>query len=256
MAVSGVRERFNDFVATHEVGWELTMALLAVVYVATGLLADSPEVELLDLGLTSIFVAEFVSRFAAAHDRRAYLRGHWIDLVALVPLARGARLLRLLRLLRLVRAFAGAYRVLTHVERLVQHRGLVLLFTSWLAVMAISSMALYLAERGVPESNVDSFDDALWWGIVTLTTVGYGDVVPHTIEGKLAATVLMLLGIGLFAGITATITSIVLAGRAQTSDPVDQLRRLSELRENGSLTAAEFDKLKSALISRALRSSE
>jgi hypothetical protein len=61
-------------------------------------------------------VAEFVNRILAAHDRTKYLRGHWIDVVALAPPLREARLLRLLRLLRLVRAFAGVYRASMHVQ--------------------------------------------------------------------------------------------------------------------------------------------
>jgi Ion transport protein. len=74
-----------------------------------------------DLGLTIIFVAEFASRFAASFDRVAYLRGHWIDLFALIPAVRGVRVLRLLRLLRLLRAFAGLYRTLEHFERMARH---------------------------------------------------------------------------------------------------------------------------------------
>lgn len=151
-------------------------------------------------------MAEFASRLVAAPSRSAYLRGHWVDLIALIPTTRGTRLLRLLRLLRLVRAFAGVYRVLLHLEAVTRHRGLAAMFAAWLAIMVVCSAALYVAEQGV-NAAVENPLDALWWGIVTLTTVGYGDVYPVTTEGRIAAAALMLLGVTLFAGITATITS-------------------------------------------------
>ncbi len=132
-----MRERFNAFVVRHEVPWELTMAVLAILFVVVGFASDdagpglAPSLEAIDLALTAVFVAEFTSRFLASHDRLGYLRGHWIDLVALIPSGRGLRLLRLVRLLRRVRAFAGIYRVLIHYERMARHGRLVGLFVAW-----------------------------------------------------------------------------------------------------------------------------
>jgi voltage-gated potassium channel len=110
--------------------------------------------------------------------------------------------------------------------------------------MLVSSIALFVAEKGVNET-VDSPFDALWWGVTTLTTVGYGDVVPVTPEGRIAAAVLMLLGISLFAAITATITGYILESRHEADEPtgaslVDELERLSRLHSAGSLTEDEF----------------
>jgi voltage-gated potassium channel len=220
------------------------MAVLAIVFVVVGFALDGADptmrqaLEAIDTTLTIIFVAEFTTRFASAWDRRAYLHAHFVDLLALIPAVRGVRLLRLLRLLRLIRAFSGVYRATQHVERLVRHRGLALLFVSWLAVMVICSIFLYVAENGVNKA-ITSPLDAFWWGIVTLTTVGYGDVYPVTGEGRVAAAVLMLLGISLFSGITATLTSILLAGR----DPEpsgDRLRILAALHRDGLLTDDEY----------------
>lgn len=246
VAQTSVRDRYNAFIERHDVAWELTFAALAVGYVAVGFIADDapPDqarfLSIVDAGLTGIFVAEFSTRIYAAPDRQRYLRNHWIDLVALIPAIREVRILRLLRLLRLVRAFAGIYRALQHFERLARHRGLAALYTAWLAVMVICSILLYAAENGINEA-VKSPLDALWWGIVTITTVGYGDVYPVTTEGRIAAAALMLLGIGLFSAITATVTSFMLTDREHHPDPSEKLHRsLADLHDAGLLTDSEY----------------
>jgi voltage-gated potassium channel len=245
-----LRDRYLAFISRHEVVWELTFAALAVVFVIVGFAESSPGIELFDWVLTGIFAAEFVSRLAASHDRRAYLRGHWIDAVALVPTVRGVRVLRLLRLLRLVRAFAGIARVIAGIARMAKHRGLVWLFAAWAAVMVLCSLALYGAEHG-SNPAVNSPLDALWWGVTTMTTVGYGDVAPTTVEGRLAAVILMILGIGLFSAVTATITSFLLETERS---PLDDLAKLGDVRDRGLITEAEFERAR-AVLARNLSSS-
>jgi hypothetical protein len=87
------RDSYTSFVERHEIAWELTMGALALVWVALGFLIDQlgeglrPDLEMAELMLTGVFVAEFASRLFAAHDRVQYLRGHFIDALALVPLS-------------------------------------------------------------------------------------------------------------------------------------------------------------------------
>jgi voltage-gated potassium channel len=283
------RDAFNQWFLTHEVAWELFMAALAIVYVALGFIADDveaaaadrPEINAAELALTAAFAVEFAARVLAARVRVGYLKGHWIDLVALVPPIRGARVLRLLRLLRLVRAFAGIYRAGMHIGGLARHRGFAWLLVAWLGVMAVCSAWMYVAEHGGPGSLIENPFDAFWWGVVTLTTVGYGDVVPHTTEGRIAAMCLMLLGIGLFGAITATITSYFLSSdlrrmeskveadvvldttmekrtapsategprlgegtSSASSTLVSELERLAALHRSGALTPDEFGRAK------------
>src|SRR5439155_3751722 len=133
--------------------------------IGSGARADLERVE---LAITGVFVLEFGSRLIAAHDRSQYLRGHWIDAVALVPPIRAVRVLRLLRLLRLVRAFAGFYRAAMHVQGLARHRGFAWLIVSWLSIMVVCSAFVYQAEHGVNKLLSSPFD-ALWWGVTTLT---------------------------------------------------------------------------------------
>src|SRR5438046_2188255 len=86
------------------------------------------------------------------------------------------------------------------------HRGFAWLIVASASIMVVCSAFVYQAEHGVNKLLASPFD-ALWWGVTTLTTVGYGDSYPVTQDGRLGAMLLMLLGIGLFSAITATITS-------------------------------------------------
>ena len=251
-----VRSRYNAFVDEHQVSWELAMAVLAIAYVALGFVADgappeyAPALGLAETALTALFVAEFASRFLASRNRLSYLRGHWIDLVALIPVARGLRVMRLIRLLRLVRAFAGVNRMISQSERLIEHRGLGTLIVACLGVMVLTSAGFYAVESDANEA-LKSPLEALWWGIATLTG-GDPGVQAITWEGRVATGILLLIGIALFSGITATITSFMLVTRERPKemrpDAAERLRRIAELRDRGILTAEEFEAKKAELL--------
>ena len=254
-----MRDRYNAFIRRHDIAWELAMAFLAIVYVAIGFALDDPAVAVdpafavIEPVLTTVFALEFITRFGASYDRARYLRGHWIDLVALLPATRGFRLARLLRLLRLIRAFAGIHRAVGQMERLAQHRGLATLIVAWAGVTVICCMALYAVERDVNPAIASPFD-ALWWGVATLSTVGYGDVYPLTPEGRLAATALMILGIGLFTAITAVATSFLISQRDDApdaaTDPIALIERLATLSRDGAITTEEFEAKRTQLLAR------
>jgi voltage-gated potassium channel len=249
---TAVKARYRAFVDRHEVAWELSFAALAVVFVALAFVPlgpgglDESAVFAVEWLITIAFVLEFGSRLWAAQSRPAYLRGHWVDLISCIPPVRWFRFFRLLRLLRLVRAFAGVGRAVTHAERLAKHRGLVWLFVAWAGVMLLCSVALYAAENGVNKA-IEGPLDALWWGLTTMTTVGYGDIYPVTAEGRIAAAVLMILGIGLYSAITATVTSYLITGD-RSADLAGQLERLAALHADARLSDQEYLAAKASLI--------
>lgn len=85
--------------------------------------------------------------------------------------------------------------------------------------MVIGAAATVLdAERNVPDSNIATFPDALWWAVTTVTTVGYGDRFPVTGEGRLVGVVLMVVGIAVFGSITAALAGRLIRAGASEFD--------------------------------------
>lgn len=131
-----------------------------------------------------------------------------IDLIAILPFylpffgidLRFARVLRLFRIFRLAKIgrYSRAMRTLGRV--LVSRRAELILTLFILVVLLIfASSLMYYAERDVQPENFPSIPATMWWSVVTLTTVGYGDVYPVTHFGKVLAGIIAVLGIGLFA---------------------------------------------------------
>jgi Ion channel/PD-(D/E)XK nuclease superfamily len=140
---------------------------------------------------------------------------------------RGLRALRLLRLLRLLRAVAFLTIGLKFAHRALQHHQFhyVVLFAT--AVVGSGAIGIYVVERGTNRA-IESFPDALWWAVVTATTVGYGDVSPVTAEGRLIAVVVMITGIAVVSAFTATIASY-LFGRDKESEAAKLEARLGSI---------------------------
>ena len=153
--------------------------------------------------LTVVFFLEFASRFVATRHPVPHLRRHWIDLLALVPVARGLRVMRLIRLVRFLRVFAG-------LNRALDYRGLETLVVAWLAVMLIASAGLYIVE-GEVNPNLTPLD-ALWWAIATLTR-GDAGVTAVTWEGKMATGLLLIFGVAMFTAITGTLVAYFIESR-------------------------------------------
>ncbi|MDX1545365.1 MAG: ion transporter [Rhodothermales bacterium] len=141
--------------------------------------------------------------------RYAVTPGALIDLAAILPFylpkftsidLRAIRALRLFRLFRLLKL--GRYsRTITLLSDVLREKKaeLILALSAVLVVLVFASSLMYFAEHNAQPDKFGSIPETLWWGVITLTTVGYGDVYPVTTLGKLLGGVISLLGIGLFA---------------------------------------------------------
>lgn len=131
-----------------------------------------------------------------------------IDLLAFLPFylslaAVDVRMIRILRIFRIIRLaklgrYSNAVRTLGHVINQRKEELLVTVLVM-LVLLIISSTLVYYAERGLQPEVFSSIPAAMWWGVATFTTVGYGDVYPITVLGKCFAAVVSIIGIGMFA---------------------------------------------------------
>ncbi|MCK5795627.1 MAG: ion transporter [Deltaproteobacteria bacterium] len=220
----------------------ITLALVPLVIEATVTLTPSQRVLLdrVDLILLGLLSLELLLRLISYNPpnlrlfrRNAAWRGAFhvlgrlrfclrpltlIDILALLaiyPPLRTLRALRLLRLLRGVRIFRYSRPL---VGLLQAFRENTLLYASTVSMLLLTVLAagvsLYFTERSAPDAQITTLTEGIWWALVTITTVGYGDFVPLTAVGRVIASVLMVIGmftLALFAGIVgSTLLSIVL----------------------------------------------
>jgi voltage-gated potassium channel len=150
-----------------------------------------------------LFLRLFLSRkeLLSLSSWGLFLKTNWLSLLALAaPMLRSLALLRFLVVLRGIAPF-----IQSRVSRLVFYIGV-----AFPLVIYTASIAVLEAEQGSQDATITSFSDALWWSLVTVTTVGFGDEYPVTAQGRLVGSVLIFVGIGLFSTFTALIASWVL----------------------------------------------
>lgn len=216
-----------------DVGLILTiLASVAVVMlesVAGVRAAFGAELRVLEWAFTGLFTVEYALRLVSIRHPALYARSFFgvVDVLAILPtylsvLVPGAQFLLVIRLLRILRVF----RVLKLVRYLdeantlsralaASRRKIVVFIAAVATLVTILGALMYLVEGG--ENGFTSIPQSVYWAVVTLTTVGYGDISPATPLGQLLATVIMLLGYGIIAVPTGIVTVELNRAGQQTS---------------------------------------
>lgn len=171
----------------------------------------------------AVFLVDYVTRLILAERRWRWFYRHLLDLaIVVLPMLRPLRLMRFLTVIALIQRSAGG-----------MLRGKVVIYTVGVTMLtiAVAALAVFDAEEG-SGGPITSYGDAVWWAFTTITTVGYGDYVPVTVNGRIVAVALMIGGIALIGVVTATLASWIVE---QVSLAADQ---------NATATEAQVDALR------------
>jgi voltage-gated potassium channel len=166
-----------------------------------------------------IFLLDFAFNLAGAKPKSGYFihqRG-WLDLLGSIPsfgvfqLGALLRLARLSRLARIGKLLGGKNRAAL-VKDVLENRGQYATFITLLLagmVLSTASVVMLQVESKSPDANITNGGDALWWGLVTITTVGYGDFYPVTMLGRIVGIAVMFAGVGIIGALASILASML-----------------------------------------------
>ncbi len=199
---------------------------------------------ILDVTFLVLFSIEYALRVYIEPRKRDFIFSFYgmIDLLAILPslfLVPGFRVLRILRFLRIFRVFK-ATRFILAVDRLTE--ALHEIQQELLALVILSLMFVYLAACGIHyferEAQPEAFGsilDSMWWAVVTLTTIGYGDVYPTTPGGRFFTALVALVGVGLIAIPSGLLASVLTESRVER----EQIEERKKSAENQSMEGSD-----------------
>lgn len=213
--------------------YEVIMAIMAIISIVLIVLSYGSVIDinsgypaLLNNTLLVIFAIDYFTRLYLAKDKKKFFKENIFDLLSIIPVSASFNFFRLARLSRLAVVFRLVHLVgLTgKLNRLLQISGLVYIIYISIAILIISA-AMYSVSEHV------SYDQSLWWAIATATTIGYGDISPHTPLGKFAAILLMIIGICFIGVLTSSLTNFFI--RDHTNDRMETvLKKLNQLEQS------------------------
>lgn len=191
-------------------------------------------VDIINAILTVFFLFDFTYRILTTSAKSTYFFRNWgwADLLACAPQLRIFRLFRVFRAVRLMRLFG----VKNMVNEVINNRAGIALYITVFSIIVIAEVAgifVLLAETKSPDANITTPGDAVWWILVTMTTVGYGDTFPVTAVGRLLAVFVMLSGVALIGVLASFLSNFFLAPPKQqekTYEPTDPRAKLTELK--------------------------
>lgn len=240
-------------------GYEIFIGALSVLSLVNLVLltllrhpATQTVVYVLDAVLSLVFLIDFLVRLRRAPSRSDYFLRQfgWADLLASLPFpqVKVLRVFRLVRVARLLRRY-GARNIGRSLLKDRAGSALLTLLLVGLLVLEFGSLAMLALERSAPDANITTASDAIWYIVVTMSTVGYGDLYPVTTSGREMGAVIIVVGVGIFGTLTGFLANLFLTpgkdeqpGSETThADAGHQLQQVKDLLEQQQAAVAELE---------------
>jgi voltage-gated potassium channel len=213
--------------------YDFLMILLAIVTIVLLILESSKDLtkkqeivlNILDTSILVVFIIDYFTRLIMSKNKWIYIKSNIPDLLSVIPFSQifqALRVLRVFRLLKLVNLtrLGKAARLFSVFAKFSSRVSDFLRTNNFIYITYIAGGAVLFGTIGISYAENLSFGDALWWSIVTTTTVGYGDISPKTTLGKAIAVVLMIIGIGFLGMLTGTISTYFLS-KIKKNPPIE-----------------------------------
>lgn len=209
---------FKNIIIKKIYGIIMTILAIISVFIAIAdlqhkiVVSEEPFIFFIDMSIYLIFAIDYFIRLIRAKNKLDFIEDHILDLIAIIPYYSVFRLFRIFKIrkfsrisrkLKITRIHSAVLKFYRKTRHFLKLNGLIYLLVFAAIAIVVSAIIIAYTEKV-------SYSDGLWWAFVTATTVGYGDISPRTFIGRVAASVLMLVGIGTMGMITGTVATYFL----------------------------------------------
>ncbi|CAK4069485.1 potassium channel family protein [Vibrio sp. 16] len=198
----------------------------------------------IDFLICSIFMLQLSVDLIRSTNKLQFMKRHWIDFLASLPMIEPLRYARLFSILRVVLVIRSSRNVIRQLLRNKHETTLASILLLMVILLTAGSSMMLFIEGHSPSANIKDGGDAMWWALVTISTVGYGDHYPVTDGGRILAAGLIICGVGLFGMISGLVTSMITSpSKVQTTRSENKEKLLIELVEKQNEILRRLDNL-------------
>ena len=245
--------QFKKTILHYKTHYDICMAILAVSIVISYILevrSNLTEAEIsflkkLNFAVWVIFIIDYFTRLAYADNKIDFIKTNIIDLISILPFDYALQGLRAVRLIRIIYML----RVFIYLNRLYKRLSIIITTNDFHHVLWFTFTTIFGGAIAVSYIEDMDIGDALWWSFVTTTTVGYGDIAPSSLWGRIIAVFLMVVGIGFISTLTGTIATYFISGKHNDSYANNAIKQIINKIENfDDLTVQDINNIHAVLM--------